>query len=166
MKYSRKRSIYLLHEDRPYYDLWLKLILGGTLAFTLALGIILLPLDMLGAQIAFGVTLFDAWLFHAILPRRYQIFEDKIRIVLGYPFAFNINFSTIKEAKPASASKALAYWGIRFATSTKGVVEIIRHKGLNVVISPRNGETFLENLNQALGSFEDYHLDNTSFQKS
>ena len=166
MKHSSSRSLHLLHEHRPRYDAWLKLILGGTLAFTLALGITLLPVDMLGAQIVFGVTLFDALIFHAVLPRRYQIFEDRMRIILGYPFAVTIHFSTIKKAKQTSGSKALVCWGIRFATSTKGVVEIIRYKGLKLVISPHDAGTFLENLNQALRSFENYHLDKTSLQKS
>ena len=49
-------------------------------------------------------------------------------------------------------SKAFVYWGIRFATSSKGVVEIVRKKGLNLVISPRNDDMFLEQLNQALQS--------------
>jgi len=143
-------SVYLVYEDIPQYDLWLKLILGGTLAFTFVLSIVLLSVDLLGAWIAFGVTIFDALLFHAILPRRYQIFQDKVRIALGRPFAFNISLSTIREARSASGSKAFAYRGLRFATSSRSVVEIIRHKGWNVVISPANRDLFLEQLAQAL----------------
>ena len=141
----------LVYEDAPQYDPWLKLILAAVLAFTLILGIFLLSSDMLGAWICFGVTVFDAILFHAVLPRRFQIFQDRLRIVLGRPFAVNIPLSSIMEARPASGIKAFAYWGIRFATSSRGVVEIVRCKGLNVVISPANGETFLGHLNQVLG---------------
>jgi len=96
----------------------------------------------------FGITLFDALLFKAILPRRYQIFEDRLRILMGGPFAINISFSNIEEAKPAAGRKAFAYGGLRLATATRNVVEIVRKKGLNLVISPSN-EMFLEQLNQA-----------------
>ena len=96
----------------------------------------------------FGITLFDALLFKAILPRRYQIFEDGLKILMGWPFAINISFSNIKEVKPAEGRKALVYSGIRLATSTRYVIEIIRKKGLNIIISPSN-IMFLEQLNQA-----------------
>ena len=98
----------------------------------------------------FGITLFDALLFKAILPRRYQIFENRLRILLGGPLAINIPLSNIAQAKLASGSKAFAYWGIRLATSTHQVVEIVRKKGLNLVILPGNSDLFLEQLNQRL----------------
>ena len=138
----------LIYEDTPQYDLWLKLILGGLLALTFILGVIFIYQDTEAAIVMFGVTLFDALLFKAILPRRYQIFEDRLKILMGGPFAVNISFSNIEEAKPATGHKAFAYGGLRLATSTRNVVEIVRKKGLNLVISPSN-EMFLEQLNQA-----------------
>jgi len=139
----------LLYEDTPKYDFWLKIILGGVLALTFVLGVILISEDIGAASVMFGVTLFDALLFKAILPRRFQIFEDRLRILLGGPFAINIPFSNIADAKSASGSKAFAYWGLRFATSTHNVVEIVRKKGLNLVISPTHDDMLLEQLNQA-----------------
>jgi len=139
----------LLYEDTPKYDSWLKLILGGVLALTFILGIIFISQDAKAALAMFGITLFDALLFKAILPRRFQIFEDRLRILMGGPFAINISFSNIEEAKLASGRKAFAYRGLRLATSTHHVVEIVRKKGLNLVISPRNDDMFLEQLNQA-----------------
>ena len=141
---------YLVYEARPLYDSWLKLLLGGTLAFTLFLGIGLLSVNLVGAEVALAATAFDALLFHATLPRRYQIFSDRVRIVLGRPFAVNIALSTIREARPASSAKAFAYWGIRFATSSRSVVEIVRSKGWNVVISPANRDLFLDQMTQVL----------------
>ena len=75
-----------------------------------------------------------------------------MKIVLGGPLALNIPLSDISEARSASASKAFVYWGQRFATSTRGIVEIVRKKGLGLVISPTNADMFLEQLNQALGA--------------
>jgi hypothetical protein len=140
----------LIFEDTPKYDLWLKLILGGTLALTFILGIIFIYQDTEAAIAMFGITIFDALLFKTILPRRFQIYEDRLKIILGGPFAINIPFSNIVDAKSASGKKLFFYWGSRFATSTHHVVEIVQKKGLNLVISPRNDDVFLERLNQNL----------------
>ena len=147
---SSNQESFLLYEDTAEYDLWLKLLLGGILAFTLVMGFFLLSVDKIGAYIFLGVTVFDALLFYAVLPQRYQIWTDRVRIALGRPFAVNIPLATIKEARSASGSKAFAYWGVRFATSLKNVVEIVRHRGWNFVISPSNRELFLERLAEAL----------------
>ena len=138
------------HEDVPRYDFWLKLILGGTLALTFILALILISSDTTAAVVMFGITLFDALLFKTVLPRRYQIFEDRLRILMGWPFAVNIAFSNIEEAKPAPGGRAFAYRGLRFATSTRHVIEIVRNKGLNLVISPSKGDVFLDELNRAI----------------
>nr|NGX53905.1 hypothetical protein [Chlamydiota bacterium] len=50
----------LVYEDTPRYDFWLKLVLGGILALTLVLGIILLFNDVEAAWVMFGVTLFES----------------------------------------------------------------------------------------------------------
>jgi hypothetical protein len=100
--------------------------------------------------------IFLALLFYFIMPRKLEIQQDKLRIVLGSPFAINIPLSTIKEAKKTSGTKAFVYSGVRFATSSKYVVEIVRNKGMSYVISPRNGELFLEQLNQAIKSNYSY----------
>jgi len=139
----------LIFEDTPKYDLWLKLILGGVLALTLILGLIFIFQDSEVALAMFGVTLFDALLFKAILPQRFQIYQDRVRIVLGRPLAINIPFSNIRTVRTVSARKVFVYWGNRFATSTHSIVEIVRKKGLGFVISPANGDMFLEQLNQA-----------------
>ena len=75
--------------------------------------------------------------------------EDRLIILLGGPFAISIPFSNIKEVKPAMGSETFVYWGIRFMTSTNYVVGIVRKNGLDLVISPNHGDTFLIQLNQA-----------------
>lgn len=75
----------LLYEDIPKYAFWLKLILGGVLALTFVSGVILIASDTGVALAMFGVTLFNALLLKEILPRRFQIFEDRLRILLSGP---------------------------------------------------------------------------------
>jgi hypothetical protein len=131
-------------------DMWFKLMLGVIpLAFAVG-GIVLLFEDTGDALVMFGMAIFYALLFKLIMPQRYQVYSDRMRIVLGGPFAWNIPFSTIKEARTASGSKAFAYNGVRFATSSKGVVEITRSRGCSVVISPSNKDIFLEQLHRAM----------------
>jgi len=140
----------LIYEDTPKYDLWFKLILGGVLALTFILGIIFIDQDSEVALVMLGLTLFDALLFKAILPRLFQIYQDRVRIVLGGPLAINIPFSNIQTVRTVSPRKVFVYWGNRFATSTHSIVEIVPKKGLGWVISPANRDMFLEQLNQAL----------------
>ncbi|MFC1949815.1 hypothetical protein ACFLW0_06565 [Chloroflexota bacterium] len=139
----------LLYEDTPAYDSWLKYLLGGILALTFILGIVYIPQDIIGAAVMFAVTLFDALLFYVILPKRFLIYENQLVVKLGGPFAINIPLSDIEEAKPAPPRNAFFYGGIRFATSTGHIVEIVRRKGMNLLISPSHDDIFLEQLNQA-----------------
>ncbi len=145
---------YLIYEDTPRYDWSLKFILGVVLAATAVAGVIIILYDVAGGLAMFGVTLVDGLIFYLVAPRRYQIFNTKLRIVLGGPFNMDIPLSTIKEARPAPAAYAFGYWGIRLATSTSGATEIIRRKGWNVIISPSDRETFLARLSEALRAVE------------
>ena len=140
----------LVFEDTPIYDLWLKLIIGGTLALTFILGIVFIYQDTEASLALFGITLFDALIFKAVLPHRFQIYQDRVRISLGGPFAVNIPLSDIRTVSTVSARKVFIYWGNRLATSTHSVVEIVRKKGSSFVISPVNRDMFIEQLNQAL----------------
>lgn len=138
-----------LYQDKPEYDYWLKLVVAGMLALTFIPGIAAFCWYEELAWTLLGVTVFDGLLFFAIIPRRFQLFEDRLRIVLGRPFALNVPYENIREVRPGFPSEAFIYWGLRFATSTKNVIEIIREKGLDMVISPGDKEMFLEQLRQA-----------------
>jgi hypothetical protein len=139
---------YLVYAEQAPYSWWLKLVLGGVPLVTLALGIWALAEDIFVAAIMFGVTIFDGLLFYFIMPRKYQIYSDRLVIVLGPPFNMTVPFADIKEVRAASRDYAVIYTGVRFATSTKHVLEIRRRKGTSTVISP-DSEMFLEQLNQA-----------------
>lgn len=139
----------LVYEGKPKHDFWLKFLLGGVLALTFSLGVVLISNNIAAASAVFGVTLFDALLFKLILPQRFQILNDRLKIALGGPFAINIPLSHITDARPLSGIKVFFYWGIRFATSSNHTVEIVRKKDLNLVISPTNDDMFLEQLNRA-----------------
>jgi hypothetical protein len=149
----------VFYEDKTKYDLWGKIILAFAPALLIVLGLLtycgVLPTEteeeargsliILFASAAFVLVLL--WL---ILPRKYQILEEKLRIVLGGPFSFHIPFQTIEAAKHLSGAKAATFWGLNFSPVLKNVVGIKRKKGMNVTISPSNPGLFLENLDKAL----------------
>ncbi|MDD5127971.1 MAG: hypothetical protein PHR43_07775 [Dehalococcoidales bacterium] len=144
----------LLYEDAPYYAFWLKFILLGSLGLTFILGFYLLAVDLAGALTCFGVTIFDAILFSLIFPRRYQLFADRVRIVLGGPFAFTIPLNKIRGVRVLSGKGIFKgrSVSVNFVTNINNVLEITRHGGWAVTISPSHPEAFAEHLNRALKS--------------
>jgi len=143
----------LIFEDQPQTASWLKWLLGGVLALTLILGVIFLSVDVTASLVMFGVTLFDGLLFYCVIPRSYQIYEDHLKINLGGPFHTRLDFRDIRSISRVEGANALASTNIRFATSTAYVVEIARKGKIGVIISPSNGEVFLERANQALQQY-------------
>ena len=127
---------------------WFRYLIGGILLLTLIPAFILLSIDITAALIFFTVTVFDALLFWAITPRRFEIYSNGLRIKLGGPFGFFTPLENIKGVRKADGSSALAYHGIKFTTSTRGVLEINRYKGLDIVITPSDPEQFLEQFEQ------------------
>jgi hypothetical protein len=111
-------------------------------------GIILIPEDKEGAIAMISGSLLIMFLFYLVLPKKYQIFEDKLKILLGWPLHIDLSLANISDSQITTGRKVFAYWGLRFATSSKSVVEIIRKRGLNIVISPSNALLFVDRLNE------------------
>lgn len=151
-----------IYEDSPKYDLWVKMLLGLVPVVLLVLGL-LISLGVLPTEteaearrapiILFACIAFVLLLYWTILPRRYQIMEDKLKIVLGGLFSFSIYFDDIDIAREA---KGFIHIGVGFATSVNRL-EIVRRKGMRVVISPRNQDLFVQNLNKALSDWRRNH---------
>ncbi len=68
-----KKSI-LLYEALQEYDYWLKYFFAGFLSLHLIMGVVSISQDIEAAIAMFGITLFDAIVFKAVMPRRFQIF--------------------------------------------------------------------------------------------
>ncbi|MDM8001176.1 MAG: PH domain-containing protein [Dehalococcoidia bacterium] len=141
---------YLMYEEAARYDRVQIIVFVLIIAATLVPAVVLLFFDIAGAATMFGVTVLDILIFHLAFPRRYQIYNTKLKIVLGWPLSWEIRLTTIKEARPAAGSTTWVYGGVRLATSSATAIEIVRRKGMGVIISPSNRETFLEQLNAAV----------------
>lgn len=138
----------IIYEDSPHYDVWLKGIMMLPIFFILIGLYYLFIHDIASAVGLFATAVLMGAIYWAVLPRKYQILDSKIRIVLGGQFSFNIPFDTLETAgKPEGVSL-----GLNFATTflSQHVVEIKRKKGMTVNITPNDRDLFLENLNKAV----------------
>ena len=144
----------LIYEDKPRYDIWMKAIMALPLFFVL-IGAFNLTSEPEASIGMFAAAALMAAIYWAVFPRKYCIFDSKVRIVLGGPFSFNIPFDNIETAKAPEGATV----GINFASSfsSKNAVQIVRRKGLNVNITPSNRELFLENLDKALNNWRGRH---------
>jgi hypothetical protein len=138
----------VIYEDNPRYDVWVKGIMVLPVFFII-LGVYYLFTAQVESAIGlFATTLLMGAIYWAIFPRKYQILDSKLRIVLGGQFSFNVPFDNLETARQPEGVSL----GINFATTflSQHAVEIKRKKGMNVNITPNDRDLFLENLNKAV----------------
>lgn len=148
---SYLRSL-LLYQDEPAGSL-LKLIVAIVPAVFLAASAYLWSSDDNSGGLALLVeALVIGFIFWVAFPRRYQIYEDHLRIVLGGPFAVKIGFDQIATIEVTSRM-ALT---VNFATKmTKNYVRIVKKKGLSIAITPRSNGLFVESANRAFHRWQE-----------
>ena len=138
----------IIYEDSPQYDSWLKAIMVLPVFF-IVLGIYyLFTRDIESAVGLFATALLMGAIYWAIFPRKYQILDSKLRIVLGGNFRFNIPFDSLETAGKQEGISL----GLNFATTfiSERIVEIKRKRGMKVNITPSNRDVFLQNLTKAV----------------
>ena len=157
----------VLFEDEVKYDLWIKIILVGSIVVLIALGIMfsvdaysrdILPEEpvedsKIGAIILFSAAVFVLLVYRAVLPRKLFIYRDKIRIKSSL-FFYNILFSKIESYSKTKGLPMGNY--LSSPTSLKNQIEIVRKRGLKIRISPCRLNLFLEELNRAVEDWEKY----------
>jgi len=144
----------LVHEDKPQFSLLLRIIVWFTIAIVLFMALVTLNNGDEDAYTMVGTAIFIVLVFWAVIPRKYCIYEDKIKVELGKPFSLTVRFDNIKYAgKPRGKFTV----GINFVTSFRNTVEIDPKKGMNVNITPGNREVFLDSLNGALERWREEH---------
>ncbi|MFC2020975.1 PH domain-containing protein [Chloroflexota bacterium] len=148
MKYSK--SI-MLYQDEPPFGLFLKLIITIVPVAMLAGSIYSFSTDDNLGGIALLVEAFVVGLiFWCVFPRKYQVYEDHVRIVLGGPFSVKIGFDEIAAIRISSKLNLTVNFITRLA---KNGVEISKKKGMSFAITPGDYDRFIENANQALDNW-------------
>lgn len=104
----------------------------------------------------FGLMIFlTAVVFVALSsPTKYQVFNERIRIVLGLGFRFDIPFSNIGHVTAATFKDL---WGLNLnfinSYSSDDILQITRKRGAKIHMTPDNRTLFLEHLNKALADW-------------
>jgi hypothetical protein len=133
-------------------DRSLKIVIAAVILIELAIAVWLIQVDIIGTWFMLGSAVFVALLFYFVFPKKYHIYEDRIKIILGGPFAVNVPFAAIKEFKSAP-ELSYAYGGVKFATNSKNIIEIVRKKGMDMIISPHDRDLFLQQADWALANW-------------
>ena len=148
----------IYHEQLPRYDLgyWLLVtlfpvgfIIGGFWHYTHPE----VEDAMAGAITSWGVTIFWVILFWAISPRRYQLLDDSVKVILGGPFSFNILLKSIKKVEYPTTFSSQMYSVHRYLACFNPKYYIWIKRGSiskNAVIAPQDPSLFVESLLQAL----------------
>ncbi len=115
------------------------MLVAFTLPSTMSLGIFVATVFLVGIAVT------------AINPTKYQIFNDKIRIVLGFVLHFDIPFSSVENLSAATFHDLLGL-NLNFINSygSDDILRITRKRGAKIYITPNDRNLFLERLNKAL----------------
>jgi hypothetical protein len=146
---SRTKSL-LLYQDEPTGSL-LKLIMVIVPAVLLLVSIYLLSSGESSGGLALLLEAFLIGLiFWIVFPRKYQVYEDHLRIVLGEPFAVKIGFDKIMAVEVTSRTA----FTVNFTTTiTKTYVRIVKKQWLSIAITPTSNDLFVDNANRALSQW-------------
>ena len=148
---NRSKTI-LLYQDEPASGTAVKLIMGIVPAALLGVSIYLWSKgESTGGRILLVEAVVVGMILWAVLPRRYEVYEDHLRIVLGGPFAFKVGFDQIKIIEVTNRTGRT----INFVTTiTRTYVMIVRKKGLSIAITPKSNDLFVENALRASSQWE------------
>ena len=138
----------LLYQDEPTYGFFLKAIISIVPVASLVGSIFLFS----SGEGTDGSTLLaEAFvvglIFWFVFPRKYQVYENYLCIVLGGHFSIKVRFDNVKSIDATSRP----ILSVNFVTRlTKNYVSINKKKGLSIAITPRDSNLFVKNANEAL----------------
>jgi len=137
---------YLLNEHKARYDKWIILVFLVPIIILLGVTLIVFISGEEGALETLIICIFIVGMIWIIMPRKYLVMSDRLKIVLGASIPFNVPYNNIKELKKAEG----ILFGVNWATSTKTLIQIVLKKGMNINISPDNRESFIQDINKAM----------------
>jgi hypothetical protein len=139
---------------QPRYDRWV--LAPGVCSAAVIVAVTALELTFGGWVLAVSylttatVLLVVLWSF---IPRSYELWPDRFRIISGWPFSLRVPFGTVTEVYPPGAKNSLTQWGLKFAPSRRTTVKIKRSKGRDVVINPCDRTKFMEQVQVYLAEY-------------
>jgi hypothetical protein len=137
----------LVYRDQPEYGLFLRLIMIIPAALLAASLYLFLNNETEGSLALLFEACIMGLIFWSVFPREYQVYEDRLRIVLGGPFSVTVGFQDIKAIRAGSGTGLTVNWVTRI---TRSYVEIVKKRGWSIAITPTANDSFIRNANQAL----------------
>jgi hypothetical protein len=148
MDYSKSLMLY---QDQPVYGLFLKLIISIVPVAMLGGSIYLYSTgESTGSLVLLIESVILSFIFWCVFPRKYQVYEDHLRIVLGGPFSVKIGFGQIETTRITGKQNLTVNFVTKMA---KEYVEILKKQGMSIAITPGDYAMFVENANQALSQW-------------
>jgi hypothetical protein len=84
--------------------------------------------------------------FWLLMPRRFIIMEDRLRVIQALGLSFSISFNNIEIARELNKS----VFNINLSTSKLTAIELVRKQGRNINFSPEDRDKFIRQLNKAV----------------
>lgn len=137
---------YLIHEDKAKYDTWFKVVLILPVAVIIFAFFSDFKTGDVGKYTVIGIVLLVGIIYWLVMPRRFYIMDDKIKLELGLNLSFSISYDRIETVRELHRSS----FNINFATSNLTPIEIVMKKGMNINFSPENRELFIDKCNDAI----------------
>ena len=145
----------LLYEDEPagwifkfFFVIVTLVLLAGSVYFLVS-GNNASGLTMLVVAFVIGLT------FWIVSPRKYQVYEDHLQILLGGPFVVKIRFDQIATIEVTGRTTA-EFTAIKLISKvTNTYVRIGMKKGLSITITPKSDALFVENANRSLRQWQE-----------
>lgn len=141
------RNSLLLYQDEPSGILLRMVLMLLPLAFLVGSAFLWSSGENEGSLSLLVTGLIMGVILWTVIPRKYQVYEDHLRIVLGGPLRMNIRFDQIKEIRVTSRTAMTMNFVTTFA---KTYVIIARKNGMSIAITPKSNEAFIENANRAM----------------
>jgi len=143
----------VIYEDMPRYDAGMKIVLAVPVAIFVITAIQVYISEGIESALFIVVPFAVVCLiFLLVMPRHYQVLDDRVRVVLGGPFSISYSFSGVKEV----VQQRSLWPSINFVTalSSKRVVYISRFKGMPVAITPTDPQAFISAAGRAMASWK------------
>ncbi len=149
----------VIYEDSPYYDIrQIAAPIVAMLPFVIIIVFCIFTGNMIGLIGGFIAGLLVGFYHMLLFPRKYRIFDSKLRLVLGDVFSFDIpfdNLETATEPAPKEWRRGTSLgFGIFFTEHTVQIVQKKRCVLRRINISPCDREKFLEQLNKAINDWK------------
>ena len=132
------------------YDKWLRRVFILAIGSPLVIAILILVVNhnssAIPSLVFTSAILLTLWL---VLPRAFEVWPDRLRIVLGWRLVWNIPLEEIGEIRPARGLGIMVFWGVSFITSVKNPVRIKRKRGVDILISPEDPAEFIATVRSA-----------------